>query len=62
MLLQTDDHRILLFPAWPPHLDVHFKLNAPYNTTVEAEWKDNTLILLKIIPEARRKDVELMIK
>jgi len=62
MLLQTDDRRILLFPAWPPHLDVHFKLNAPYNTTVEAVWKNNRLITLNIFPETRRKDVELMIK
>jgi len=62
MLLQTDDRRILLLPAWPTNLDVHFKLNAPYNTTVEAEWKKNKLISLKIFPESRRKDVELMIK
>ena len=62
MLLQTDNRRILLLPAWPTNLDVHFKLNAPYNTTVEAEWKKNKLISLKIFPESRRKDVELMIK
>ena len=43
MLMQVDDKRILLFPAWPKNIDVHFKLHAPYNTTVEAEyerWKD----------------------
>jgi len=59
MLLQTDDKRILLFPAWPKEKDVRFKLHAPYNTTVEAEWKDGKMILLKVSPEERRKDVEV---
>ena len=55
MLLQVDDKRILLFPAWPKDMDVHFKLHAPYNTTVEAElkkWKD---ITLKVLPEERER-------
>jgi hypothetical protein len=60
MLLQTDGQRILLFPAWPKNIDVHFKLHAPYNTTVEAELKDGEVILLKVTPEERRKDVEQM--
>lgn len=62
MLLQVDDKRILLFPAWPKNTDVHFKLNAPYNTTVEAELKDGKIISLKIVPEERRKDVEILLK
>jgi len=62
MLMQVDDKRILLFPAWPKNIDVHFKLHAPYNTIVEAEWKDGKLGLLKVTPEERRKDVELMLK
>ncbi|HMU58999.1 MAG TPA: hypothetical protein PKD42_12060, partial [Chitinophagaceae bacterium] len=62
MLMQTDDKRILLFPAWPKNKDVHFKLHAPYNTTVEAEWKDGRLGLLKVIPEERQKDVEVFLK
>jgi hypothetical protein len=61
MLLQTDDKRILLFPAWPKNMDVHFKLHAPYNTTVEAELKGGKVILLKVIPEERSKDVEVML-
>ncbi len=60
MLLQTDDKRILLFPAWPKDKDVHFKLHAPYNTTVEAELKDGKVTKLIVIPEERKKDVELM--
>lgn len=62
MLLQTDDKRILLFPAWPGELDVHFKLHAPYQTIIEAEWKDGKLMNLKVTPEERRKDVEIMIR
>ncbi len=62
MLLQTDDKRILLFPAWPKDKDVHFKLHAPYNTTVEAELKDGKLVKLIVLPEERKKDVELMLQ
>jgi hypothetical protein len=62
MLMQTDDKRILLVPAWPKDKDVHFKLHAPYNTIVEAEWKNGKLEMLKVFPEERKKDVELMLK
>jgi hypothetical protein len=62
MLLQTDGQRILLFPAWSKERDVHFKLHAPHNTTVEAELKDGKLIRLIVIPEARKKDVEVLLK
>jgi hypothetical protein len=61
MLLQTDDRRILLFPAWPKDIDVHFKLHAPYNTTVEAELKNGKVVMMKILPEVRVKDVEVML-
>lgn len=61
MLLQTDDRKILLFPAWPKDKDVHFKLHAPYNTTVEAEWKDGKLLNLVVWPESRRRDVVNML-
>lgn len=57
MLLQADDRRLLLFPAWPKDRDVHFKLHAPYNTTVEAELKDGKLIFLQVTPENRKKDI-----
>jgi hypothetical protein len=61
MLLQTDDKKILLFPAWPKNIDVHFKLNAPYNTTIEAELKNGKIIMLKVFPEERKNDVQVMI-
>jgi hypothetical protein len=62
MLMQTDDKRILLFPSWPKDKDVHFKLHAPYNTTVEAELKNQKIIMLKVFPGERKKDVEVMLK
>jgi hypothetical protein len=43
MLLQTDGEKIYLLPAWPKDWDVHFKLHAPYQTTVEAIVKDGKL-------------------
>ena len=62
MLLQTDGKRILVFPAWPKDLDVHFKLHAPFNTTVEAGWKQGKLVKLEVIPAERKKDVEILLK
>lgn len=62
MLMQTDDKRILLFPAWPKNIDVHFKLHAPYNTIVEAELKDGKILMLKVLPEERKKDVEFFLE
>lgn len=60
MLLQADGRRILLLPAWPRDINVHFKLHAPYNTTVEAEYKDGKVTLLKVLPAERKKDVEIL--
>lgn len=59
MLLQTNGDQLLLFPGWPKEWDVHFKLHAPGQTTVEAELKDGKLIRLKVMPESRKKDVVL---
>jgi len=57
MLLQTDGKKIFLFPAWPRDWDVHFKLFAPYATTVEAELRHGKVEVLKVTPEARRQDI-----
>lgn len=62
MLLQTNDEKILLFPAWPVEWDVHFKLHASGNTTVEAELKDGKVINLRVSPVERMKDVVNMIE
>ena len=62
MLMQVDDKKIMLFPAWPSNIDVHFKLNAPYNTTVEAELKNGKLVSMKVIPAERSKDILILLK
>ena len=60
MLLQTDERKIFVLPSWPKSWDVHFKLHAPYNTTVEGIVKDGQLQQLKVLPESRLKDVVKM--
>jgi len=62
MLMQTNGEQILLFPAWPAEWNVHFKLHAPKNTTVEAELKDGKVTNLQVYPAERMKDVVVMIK
>ncbi len=57
MLLQADGKKIYLFPAWPKDWNVHFKLHAPYNTTVEAAVKNGKVESLIVVPKAREKDV-----
>lgn len=57
MLLQESDGKIYLFPAWPKDWNVHFKLHAKQNTTVEAELINGELKILKVIPEERKKDI-----
>lgn len=62
MLLQTHEEKLYLFPAWPADWDVHFKLHAPEQTTVEGVLKNGKVEWLRVIPEARRKDVIVLIK
>ena len=63
MLLQTtDDGKILLFPAWPKEWNVHFKLHAQKNTTVEVELKDGKANVLNVFPENRKLDIVNMLK
>ncbi len=57
MLMQVDDRKIYLIPAWPKDWNAKFKLHAPYNTTVEAVVKNGKIESLKVTPESRLKDV-----
>jgi len=59
MLMQCEGDRILLLPAWPAEWNVHFKLHAPGQTTIEAQVKDGKVVNLKVHPESRRGDVEI---
>ncbi|SFH24883.1 hypothetical protein SAMN04489864_10789 [Pedobacter insulae] len=57
MLVQYDDRKIYLLPAWPKEWDVHFKLHAPYQTTIEGVVKDGKMEVLKVLPQERAKDI-----
>jgi alpha-L-fucosidase 2 len=57
MLLQWDDQRIYLLPAWESSWDVSFKLHAPFNTQIECVFKDGRIKSLKVTPESRMKDL-----
>jgi hypothetical protein len=57
LMLETPDGKILLFPAWPKHWNVHFKLHASACTTVEATLRDGRLTQLKVEPQQRARDV-----
>lgn len=61
MLLQTIGDKIHILPCWPKEKDVHFKLHAPLNTTVEVEYKDGKINKLIVLPESRMKDVKLFL-
>ena len=62
MLLQTNGEQILLFPAWPKEWNIHFKLHAPGETTVEATLKNGKVTDLKVFPKSREKDIVIMNK
>jgi hypothetical protein len=59
MLMQCEDEKIILFPAWPETWDVSFKLHAPYQTTVERVYRNGRLKRIKVEPESRGKDMIL---
>lgn len=53
MLLQTEDEKIFLLPAWPKNWDVQFRLHAPLNTVIQGEWRNGNWIKLTSIPSNR---------
>lgn len=57
MLLQADDGKIQLLPAWPIGWNVRFKLHAPQDTTIEGSFIDGKLRTIVVTPASRRKDV-----
>ncbi|MBS1512899.1 MAG: hypothetical protein JST86_18800 [Bacteroidetes bacterium] len=59
MLLQENEKQILILPSWPKQMDIHFKLHATGNTTVEVNWKKGRLVQLNVQPATRLKDVIL---
>lgn len=60
MLMQTDDGKIRLLPAWPKHWNADFKLHAPQRTVVQGSVMDGKVMHLKVSPQSRRDDVIIM--
>jgi len=60
MLMQTDDKKIYLLPAWPANWNAAFRLHAPYNTIVEGQVINGRLERLQVTPASRRGDVIVM--
>ena len=60
MLMETDGKRIELLPAWPSDWTADFKLHAPYRTTVEGHVENGKITSLKVTPQSRSKDVEIV--
>jgi hypothetical protein len=53
-LLQPGEQgAVVAFPGWPCEWDVHFRLRAPLNTTVEGVWRGGALVNLTVVPPAR---------
>ncbi|RYX81994.1 hypothetical protein EON83_21445 [bacterium] len=59
MLLQGEDDKLILLPAWPTDWNAEFKLCAPRNTTVEAQVQNGKITSVKVTPASRRKDLFL---
>jgi hypothetical protein len=59
MLMQTDGKRILLAPAWPADWECRFKLHAPYQTVVEGRISGGQVIVDRVSPAIRHKDIEI---
>lgn len=60
MLMQHNNDKILLTPTWPRNWNVDFKIKAPYNTTLEGQFRNGSLVNLKVSPLERKKDVQVM--
>ena len=57
MLIQEANDKIYLFPAWLKEWNVHFKLYATSNTTVEAELINGKVNIIKVVPQERKTDI-----
>jgi hypothetical protein len=59
MLLQVNGRQLLLLPAWPANWDADFKLNAPFQTTIEGKVVAGRLVRLAVNPPERKADITL---
>ena len=57
MLMQTEDRKIYLLPAWPKEWNADFRLHAPLNTVVTGRVEAGKIVKLDVTPPERRADV-----
>lgn len=60
MIMQADEKKIYIMPAWPKDWNVDFKLHAPHKTVVKGQIKNGQLVDLDVTPASRKKDVIIM--
>jgi len=61
MIMQVDGKKIILLPAWPLGWEGDFKLNAPFQTTVQGTISNvGNISNLIVTPAERTKDVYIM--
>jgi len=58
--MQTEGTKITLLPAWPQGWEGDFKLNAPFQTTVQGTISNGTVINLIVTPAERAADVTIL--
>ncbi len=57
MLMQSDEEKIYLLPAWPKNWDAAFQLHAPGPTVIRGVFEAGMLKALHVSPESRRSAV-----
>jgi len=57
MVIQYENDKVYVLPAWPEEWDVNFILHAPENTTVECEYRNGEILKLQVNPEYRKSDI-----
>jgi len=60
MIMQTEGKKITLLPAWPQGWEGDFKLNAPFQTTVQGTISNGTVTNLIVTPAERAADVTIL--
>lgn len=61
MVMQCVDDKIYILPAMPLDWNVHFKLHAPKNTTVEVVYNMGKLEKVNVSPASRRSDIVMLL-
>lgn len=60
MLIQYEGDKVYLLPSWPKEWDVHFKVNAPNNTTIDGVYEDGKVKKMKITPKNSKNQIQIL--